>query len=83
MFELWVRQVFLIGCGFAGFLRFGLHLNWGRGNNLDSILLISPVADLSDPVSPLPGAGMQVYNPFSGCRNDMAIRGDGIPIHLP
>jgi hypothetical protein len=24
---------------------------WGRGNNLESILLISPVADLSDPVS--------------------------------
>jgi hypothetical protein len=30
---------------------FGLHLYWGRGNNLGSILLISPVADLSDPVS--------------------------------
>jgi hypothetical protein len=26
-------------------------LLWGRGNNLESILLISPVADLSDPVS--------------------------------
>jgi hypothetical protein len=25
---------------------FGLHLYWGRGNNLESILLISPVADL-------------------------------------
>jgi hypothetical protein len=24
---------------------------WGRGNNLESILLISPGADLSDPVS--------------------------------
>jgi hypothetical protein len=25
---------------------FGLHLYWGRRNNLESILLISPVADL-------------------------------------
>jgi hypothetical protein len=25
---------------------FGLHLYWGRENNLESILLISPVADL-------------------------------------
>jgi hypothetical protein len=25
---------------------FGLHLYWGRGNNLESTLLISPVADL-------------------------------------
>jgi hypothetical protein len=30
---------------------FGLHLYWGRRNNLESILLTSPVADLSDPVS--------------------------------
>jgi hypothetical protein len=30
---------------------FGSHLYWGRGNNLESILLISPVADLSDSVS--------------------------------
>jgi hypothetical protein len=30
---------------------FGLHLYWGRGNNLESILLISPVTDLSDSVS--------------------------------
>jgi hypothetical protein len=44
---------------------------WGRGNDLDSILLISPVADLSDPVSPLQDAGMQVYNSFSGCRNQV------------
>jgi hypothetical protein len=29
----------------------GLHLYWGRGNNLESVLLISPVADLSDSVS--------------------------------
>jgi hypothetical protein len=42
---------------------------WGRGNNLGSILLISRVADLSELVSPLLGAGMQVYNSFSGCRN--------------
>jgi hypothetical protein len=27
---------------------FGFHLYWGRGNNLEIILLISPVADLSD-----------------------------------
>jgi hypothetical protein len=25
---------------------FGLHLYWGRGKNLESILLISPVANL-------------------------------------
>jgi hypothetical protein len=50
------------------------------GNNLENILLISPVADLSDPVSPLQGAGMQVYNAFSGCRNYSALHGgDGIP----
>jgi hypothetical protein len=42
---------------------------WGRGNNLESILLISPVADLSDPVSPLQDAEMQIYNSFSGSRN--------------
>jgi hypothetical protein len=49
---------------------------WGRGNNLESILLISPVADLSDPVSPLQDAGMQVYNSFSGCRNHSALHGE-------
>jgi hypothetical protein len=48
---------------------------WGRGNNLESILLISPVANLSDPVSPLQGAGMQVYNSFSGCRSHSALYG--------
>jgi hypothetical protein len=42
---------------------------WGRGNYLESILLISPVADLSDPVSSLQGAGMQVYYSFSRCKN--------------
>jgi hypothetical protein len=36
---------------------------WGRGNNLESILLISPVADLSDPVSPHQGAEMQFTTP--------------------
>jgi hypothetical protein len=41
----------------------------GGGNNLESILLISPVADLSDPVFPLQGAGIQIYNSFSRCRN--------------
>jgi hypothetical protein len=42
---------------------FGLHLYWGRGNNLESILLlISPVSDLSDSVSLLEDAGMQASN---------------------
>jgi hypothetical protein len=31
---------------------------WGRGNDLESILLISPVADLSDLLSPLQDAGL-------------------------
>jgi hypothetical protein len=31
---------------------------WGRGNNHESILLISPVADLSDLISPLQDAGI-------------------------
>jgi hypothetical protein len=44
---------------------------WGRRNSVENILLISPVADLSDPVSPLQDAGMQVYNSFSGCRNQV------------
>jgi hypothetical protein len=35
----------------------------GRGKNLESILLISLVADLSDPVSPPLGAGMQLTTP--------------------
>jgi hypothetical protein len=38
-------------CGLSQVNWFGLHLYWGRGNNLESILLISPVADLSDPES--------------------------------
>jgi hypothetical protein len=52
----------------------------GKETILISILFITPVADLSDPVSPLQGtemkfttpsqgAGMQVYNFFSVCRN--------------
>jgi hypothetical protein len=44
-------------------------LLWGRGNNLENILLISPVADLSEPVSPLQGTEMQIYNSFTGSRN--------------
>jgi hypothetical protein len=57
---------------------------WGKGNNLESILLISPVADLSDPESSLQGAGMQVYNSVSGCRNLSALHeGGGILTHLP
>jgi hypothetical protein len=39
---------------------------WGKGNNPKIILLINPVADLSDPISHLQDAGMQVYNSFSG-----------------
>jgi hypothetical protein len=49
--------------------------NWGKGNNLESILLISPVADLSDLVSLLQYAEMQIYNSLSGCRNDGALGG--------
>jgi hypothetical protein len=47
----------------------------GRGNNLESILLISPVADLSDPVSPRQGAEMQVYSSFSRCRKSVLYMG--------
>jgi hypothetical protein len=46
----------------------------GEGNNLESILLISPVADLSDPISPLQGAEMQAHN-SSGCGNHSALHG--------
>jgi hypothetical protein len=34
----------------------------GQGNNLESILLISPVANLSDSVYPLQGAGITVLS---------------------
>jgi hypothetical protein len=51
-------------------------------DNLDSILLISPVADLSDPVSPLHDAEMQIYNSFSGCRNDSALHDWGMGFSL-
>jgi hypothetical protein len=50
-------------------------MNWsvcpllGEGKNLESILLISTVADLSDPVSPLQDAGRQVYNSFPESKN--------------
>jgi hypothetical protein len=47
----------------------------GGGNNLDSILLISHVAHLLDPVTPLQDAGMKIYNFFSGCRNHSALHG--------
>jgi hypothetical protein len=46
-----------------------LPLIGGGEDNLESILLISPVTDLSDPESPLQDAEMQIYNSFSGCRN--------------
>jgi hypothetical protein len=42
---------------------------WERENNLESILLISPVADLPEMVSPLQDAEMQIYNSLLGCRN--------------
>jgi hypothetical protein len=45
-----------------------------RGSNLESILLISPVADLSDPVSPHQVAEMQIYN-SSGPRKHSAVHG--------
>jgi hypothetical protein len=65
-----------------------LPLIWGQGvggTNLESILIISPVGDLSDPVSPLQDVGMQVYNSFSGCRNHSALHGGmgWILTHLP
>jgi hypothetical protein len=50
-----------------------------RENNLESILLISPVADLSDPVFPLQGAEMQIYNSLSGCRSHSALHGGWDP----
>jgi hypothetical protein len=37
---------------------------------LISILLIGPVADLSDHVCPLQDAAMQIYNSLSECRNE-------------
>jgi hypothetical protein len=46
---------------------------WRRGNNLKSVLLISPVADLSDLIF-LQDAEMQIYNSFSGCRNDCPLQ---------
>jgi hypothetical protein len=42
---------------------------WGRGNNLDSILLISPGTEISDPVSPLQDVEMQIYSSLPGCLN--------------
>jgi hypothetical protein len=82
MLYLWVRVrvrwVLIIGCGFAragSLTRAGLFAPyWGRGNNLESILFISPMADLWDPVSPPQGAGMQIYN-SSRCRAHSALHG--------
>jgi hypothetical protein len=45
------------------------------GNNLESILLISPVVEVSDPVSSLQDAEMQVYNSLSVFRNHSALNG--------
>jgi hypothetical protein len=52
-------------------------------SNFESILLISLVADLSDPLSPLQDAGMQVYTSFSGAGIIVLSMGDGILTHLP
>jgi hypothetical protein len=47
----------------------------GVGGTIESILLICRVADISDLVSLLRGAGMQIYDSFSGCRNHSALDG--------
>jgi hypothetical protein len=72
---------------------FGSHLYWGRGNNLESILLISPVADLSDPASffRMQKCSLQLPLRVQECRpltpQDAGMirlsTEDGIPIHLP
>jgi hypothetical protein len=58
---------------------FGLHLYWGRGNNLESILLISPVADLCLSFR------MQECRPPSPRDAGMTVpsMGDGTLTHLP
>jgi hypothetical protein len=58
---------------------FGLHIYWGRGNNLESILLISPVADL------YLSFRMQECRPPSPQDAGMILpsMGDGILTHLP
>jgi hypothetical protein len=73
---------FLIGLAFPGLSQvnwFGLHLYWGRGNNLESILLISPVADL------YLSFRMQECRPPSPQVVEMISpsMGDGILTHLP
>jgi hypothetical protein len=50
---------------------------YGEGYTLESILLISPEADLSDPVSFLYDAEIGIYNSLPGCRRDMVSRGMG------
>jgi hypothetical protein len=72
---------------------FGFHVYWGRRNNLGSILLISPVADLSDSVSffKMQKCNLQLPLRVQECSpltpQDAGVillsRGDGIPIHLP
>jgi hypothetical protein len=47
---------------------------WGKGNNLKNILLISPLADLSDPVSPVQNAQMQIYNSSGGRNTDFRMQ---------
>jgi hypothetical protein len=58
---------------------FGLHLYWGRENNLESILLISPVADLYLSFK------MQKGRPPTPQEAGMLLlsMGDGILTHLP
>jgi hypothetical protein len=58
---------------------FGVHLYWGRGDNLDSILLISPVADV------YLSFRMQECRPPSPQDAGIILlsMGDGILTHLP
>jgi hypothetical protein len=68
-------------------------LGEGKGNNFESILLISPVADLSDSVSffRMQKCSLQLPLRVQKCRpltpQDTGMiwisRGDGLPIHLP
>jgi hypothetical protein len=48
----------------------------GGGGKLSWEHFVSPVADLWDPVSPPQGAGMRIYNSFSGCRAHGALHGE-------
>jgi hypothetical protein len=54
-----------------------------RGNNLESILLISPVADLSDPASPLQVQECRFTTPSQDAGILVLSMGDGTLTHLP